>query len=162
MLTSSNGNIIDQDGKGWSIVSYGKLTHNLYSRKLYMQTGDKTLKCDIDIGTIEIYSQTFEKSPDPNYQSNMDFFFDLSTLYSGGYQNPTNTGPQIVKNIGRRFGNGQFNLAEVVTDLATASGLSVNDIDVSSLENDIVNGYVIANTTTIRGCLEQLATAYNI
>lgn len=161
MLTSSNGNIIDQDGKGWSIVSYGKLTHNLYSRKLYMQTGDKTLKCDIDIGTIEIYSQTFEKSPEPNYQSNMDFFFDLSTLYSGGYQNPTNTGPQIVKNIGRRFGNGQFNLAEVVTDLATASGLSVNDIDVSSLENDIVNGYVIANTTTIRGCLEQLATAYN-
>lgn len=161
MLTSSNGNIIDQDGKGWSIPSYGKLTHNLYSRKVYMQTGDKTLKIDIDIGAIEVYTQTFEKIPEPNYQTNVDFFYDLSTLFGGGYQNPTNTGPQIIKNIGRRFGDGQFNLAEVVTDLATSSGLTADDIDVTSLENDIVNGYIIANTTTIRGCLEQLATAYN-
>ena len=51
-------------------------------------------------------------------------------------------------------------LADIVTDLSLAAGLTEDDIDVSEL-TDLVLGYVLARQGTTRGAIEQLMVGYS-
>jgi hypothetical protein len=51
-------------------------------------------------------------------------------------------------------------LSEVVTDLSERAGLAADEIDVTALADDSVDGYVIAQQGAVRGAIAQLQSAY--
>lgn len=67
----------------------------------------------------------------------------------------------IYNHIGERLNSGYMNLKDVVDELILKSGINVNDVNTNDLATKTVKGYVVANKTTIRACLEQLSLAYN-
>lgn len=54
----------------------------------------------------------------------------------------------------------QTTLAQVVRTEHLRSGMTLDQIDVSQLEGDIVDGYQIARVTTIRACIDALRPVY--
>jgi hypothetical protein len=55
---------------------------------------------------------------------------------------------------------GSVTLASVVQDLCVRAGLDAQHVDVSQLEEDLVDGYVIAKQDSVRACIGPLAQAY--
>lgn len=60
--------------------------------------------------------------------------------------------------LGRGSGQGET-LGTVVADLCARAGLGATDVDVSELQ-DVVPGYVLARSSSIRAAIEPLAQAY--
>ena len=164
-LSGNNKTIEDKDGIVWNIGDYvNQWTVNQYSRKVFFQynyynSKFGTVAIDIDKGFIDIWATEITNGPNPNSYNNLCFIPEISSLIS--VSSSFDGGASIIKNIGKRFTNGNYKLSDAVKELSTRSGLDESYIDVSDLENDFVNGYIVANSTTIRGCLEQLAQVFN-
>lgn len=60
----------------------------------------------------------------------------------------------------RRVQGVPANLADIITDLVEATGLTSSDIDVSDLTDDEVPGYVVSSVASAREAIQPLATAY--
>lgn len=55
----------------------------------------------------------------------------------------------------------QVVLADIVTDLCLRTGLTAGEIDVTDLEDDLVDGFLVGRQMTSRSAIEPLQTAYN-
>lgn len=146
-----------------TIISW---TYDIDSRSIYIyynsdSDGNPYVKFDFDLSTYEIIYIDHKAYINSNYNNNLSYMPELSTLFYAGSSGNAVDGPILLRNVGKRLKDGTMNLSNVVTSIATSSGLTVDDIDVTSLSNDIVRGFVIANTTEIRSVLEQLAQAFN-
>lgn len=78
------------------------------------------------------------------------------------YLSSSSDNPQkILKNYGPRYTKGTYPLSDAVSELIALSKLDTKYIDVSELEDDVINGYMISNPASIRTCIDVLARAYN-
>ena len=77
------------------------------------------------------------------------------------YMNSNSSNSYILKNYGPRLTMGTYPLDQCVLEIIKDSKIDLSKVDVTELSSDIVYGFCIPNSSAIRACLEQLATAYN-
>lgn len=96
-----------------------------------------------------------------NYSAPANFNFhgsESGVFYVGGHSAVPEHAYRLTLSSVRT--NGTTSLGEIVTEICTEVGLEAADINVESLDDITVLGYVIGAVTPARACLEQLQKAF--
>lgn len=161
-------NIVMFDGVNYPNVSGIHFDFNMDTvfRRVYFNynVGSDRYIMYYKVDTDEISSLKYSEN-NPNWglnsigNCNSAFVEELGCeIYINRSANATRT---ILKNFGPRLTMGTYPLDLCIQELIKDSGLNLNMVDTTELSGDIIYGFVIPNSSSIRSCLEQLAIAYN-
>jgi hypothetical protein len=100
-------------------------------------------------------------------QNAQGFFYKNGMFFTSNYSNGEYGNPSypynsniFIQAITQYISNTDLSLDQVVSKICLNSGLSPSDIDVTSLSNEKVSGYLLANKMTARAAIEGLMSAY--